>query len=279
MDALNEGLQTRTPVVRLPLWLAISGIILFIGSALLAARIIWEQTVWTWQRGPQMVGFSLAHGYGGILFIFPFLLILWTAAVAVLTVRSLIKKNEIATRRWIGLGLGVALFVLMTMPEGFWQRVFVSQMAASPRAGDLLVYAAYRGDLGTVKALISHGVPIDAADHGDWRTAVHAAAVGNDVQALGYLISAGANVNALDRAGDSPLEIAFSRGQEKSAQFLTEHGAKRVRGDDAQHQKAINDKVREDIDVLDRAEASDKKLQEDIRKAESDEENQRKKQQ
>jgi hypothetical protein len=37
--------------------------------------------------------------------------------------------------------------------------------------------------------------------------------------------------------------------------------------------------VREDIDELDRAEASDKKLQEDIRKAESDEENQRKKQQ
>jgi hypothetical protein len=69
-----------------------------------------------------------------------------------------------------------------------------------------------------------------------------------------------------------------SRGQEKSAQFLTEHGAKRIRGDAAQHQKAINDKVREDIDELDRAEVSDKKLQEDIRKAESDEENQRKKQ-
>ena len=279
MDALNGGLHTRMPIARLPLWLTISGTTLFIGSALLAARLIWEQTVWTWERGPQMVGFSLAHDYGAILFIFPFLLILWTAVVAVLTVRSLIKKNEIETRRWLVLGLVVALFVLMAVPEGFWQRVFVSHMAASPRAGDLLVYAAYRRDLGTVKALISHGVPIDSAEHGDWRTAVHAAAVANDVPALGYLISAGANVNALDRAGDSPLEIAMSRGQEKSAQFLTAHGAKRIRGDDAQHQKAINDKVREDIDELDRAEASDKKLQEDIRKAESDEENQRKKQQ
>jgi hypothetical protein len=26
-----------------------------------AARILWEKTVWTWSRGPQMVGFSLMH--------------------------------------------------------------------------------------------------------------------------------------------------------------------------------------------------------------------------
>jgi len=24
-------------------------------------RIVWEKTVWTWSRGPQMVGFSLMH--------------------------------------------------------------------------------------------------------------------------------------------------------------------------------------------------------------------------
>ena len=30
-------------------------------AALFAARITWEKTVWTWSRGPQMVGFSLMH--------------------------------------------------------------------------------------------------------------------------------------------------------------------------------------------------------------------------
>jgi hypothetical protein len=30
-------------------------------AALFAARIMWEKTVWTWSRGPQMVGFSLMH--------------------------------------------------------------------------------------------------------------------------------------------------------------------------------------------------------------------------
>ena len=277
MNTSNEGVQARVVVARLPLWLPIAGVIAFIGAAVLAVRLIWEQTVWTWERGPQMVGFSLSHGPGVVLFLFPFLLVLWTTVVAVLTVRSLIRKNRIARRRWAGLGLVVSLFVLMGLPDGFWQRVFINRMAASPRAGDLLVYAAYRADLGTVKGLVSHGVPIDATDHAEWRTALHGAAVKGDLPTLRYLISREANVNALDRSGDSPLELADSRGNIEAAKFLTEHGAKRILGDKAQHQKAIHDKVKEDIEELDRAEAADKNLQENIKKAESEEENQRNK--
>lgn len=59
------------------------------------------------------------------------------------------------------------------------------------------------------------------------------------------LVSKGADINALDRSGDSPLELATSAGEAEAAPFLTEHGAKRVRGDDAQRQKAIEDRVRE----------------------------------
>jgi hypothetical protein len=142
-------------------------------------------------------------------------------------------------------------------------------MAASPRAGDILVYAAYRGDLGVVRGLISHGVPVNATDRADWRTALHAAAVGGDLLTLRYLISQGADTNALDRSGDSPLELAASRGRKESANFLREHGAQRIRGDEAQHQKAIRDKVQEDIEELNRSEAADKKLQELIKKSPS----------
>jgi hypothetical protein len=274
MHSSNEGVQPR-PVARLPLWLSILGGIVFIGSAILAGRLTWEQTVWTWERGPQMVGFSLAHGPAAILLLVPFLLVLWTAAVAVPTVRSLIKKNPISMQRWVGLGLVISLFALMGLPEGFWQRAFISQMAASPRAGDLLVYAAYREDLGTVRGLVSHGVPIDATDHADWRTALHAAASKGNLPTLRYLISKGANINALDRSGDSPLQLAVSRGNNEAAGFLTEYGAKRILGDDAQHQKAIHDKVQEDIEELNRAKAADKELQDDIKRATRDEEIQR----
>jgi Ankyrin repeats (many copies) len=254
MNITNESAQSQTTVARLPLWLQFSGTVIFVGSVMLSARLIWEQTVWTWERGPQMVGFSLAHGAGAILLIFPLLLFIWTAVVIVLTLRSKIKKMEIAPARWAALGLVVLLLVLGELPDGFWQRVFIRRMATSPRAGDLLVYAAYRGDFGTVRGFTSHGVPVDSIDHSEWRTALHGAAAKGDTQTLRYLVSKGANINALDRSGDSPLELAASRGNQEAAQFLIERGAERIRGDEAQRQKAIHDKVQDDIKELNRAE-------------------------
>src|SRR6478736_8674179 len=99
MIASSEGDQSGAAVARLPLWLVISGALVFVGSAILEIRLTWEQTVWTWQQGPQMVGFSLAHGGGAVLLLFPLLLIIWTVVVIVLTVLSWVRKNRIATVR------------------------------------------------------------------------------------------------------------------------------------------------------------------------------------
>lgn len=247
MNTANESAQSQTTIARLPRWLQFSGTVILVGSAMLSARLIWEQTVWTWERGPQMVGFSLAHGTGAILFIFPSLLIIWIAVVIVLTLKSKTKKREIAPTRLAAPVLAVSLLVLGELPDGFWQRVFIRRMATSPRAGDLLAYAAYRGDLGTVRGLILHGFPVDAIDHAEGRTALHGAAVKGDTQTLRYLASKGANINALDRFGDSPLELAASRGNQKAVEFLVERRAKRIRGDEAQRQKAIHDIVQNDI--------------------------------
>jgi len=228
--------------------------VIFVGSAMLSARLIWEQTVWTWERGPQMVGFFA----GPRRWCHSFHISLVASNLDIgrhrADLRSKIKKREIAPTRLAALALAVSLLVLGELPDGFWQRVFISRMATSPRAGDLLVYAAYRGDLGTVRGFILHGVPVDAIDHAEWRTALHGAAVKGDTQTLRYLASKGANINALDRFGDSPLELAASRGNQKAAEFLIERGAKRIRGDEAQRQKAIHDIVQDDIRQLNRAE-------------------------
>jgi hypothetical protein len=195
-----------------------------------------------------MLGFSLAHGSGAMLFLFPVLLVLWTVVAIVLTVRSVIKKRAVASTMWVALGLAFSLLGVLSLPEGFWERAFIGRMATSPRAGDLFVYAAYRGDLGTVRSFISHGVAVGAVDHGDRRTALHGAAVKGDTKMLRYLASMGANLNALDRHGDSPLELAASRGNEEAVKFLTERGAKRIQGDESQRYKASEEKVREDIE-------------------------------
>ncbi|SRR6266478_5744079 len=44
-----------------PQWLRIVWLCLSPFGLLFAARVAWEKTVWTWARGPQMVGFSLMH--------------------------------------------------------------------------------------------------------------------------------------------------------------------------------------------------------------------------
>jgi ankyrin repeat protein len=79
---------------------------------------------------------------------------------------------------------------------------------------------------------------------------MHGAAVKGDLPILRYLVSKGADINILDRSGDSPLELASSSNRTEAAKFLTESGAKRIRGDESQRQKASHDRVREEIESL-----------------------------
>jgi Ankyrin repeats (many copies) len=253
MTIAIEESANRAPTVRVRWWLLALGVVPLIGTALLAGRLIWEQTVWTWERGPQMVGFSLAHGSGAVLLLSPFLLAFWVAIAFVLIVVNLVKKRRTDTPTWAAFGLAVLLFGLLFVPSGVWQRLFIRQMASSPRAGDLLVYAAYNRDFRSVKATLSHGVSIGATDHSEWRTALHAAAIAGDLRSIQFLVSSGADVNALDRAGDSPAELAASRGHTECATFLQERGGKAIRGDEAQHRKATEDKVRDDIEEINRS--------------------------
>jgi ankyrin repeat protein len=59
------------------------------------------------------------------------------------------------------------------------------------------------------------------------------------------LVSLGADVNAVDRFGDSPLEMAESHRNEAAAKLLTEFGARRIRGDEAQRRRVIEEQLRE----------------------------------
>ncbi len=240
--------EERTPIIaaRPPMWLWVWGLPAICGSAALAGRLVWEETAWTWASGPQMLGFSLAHGAGAILFLFPFLLFSWAVVAAALTLRNLINKRATAKQVWAMLALAVSVLGFMELPYGLWQRLFVNRLIASSHVGEFMTYAAATGDLGTVKALVSRGVPVGITDR-EGKTALHAAAATGRIQVLQYLVLQGASLNAVDRFGDSPLEIAASRGQNQAMLFLTDRGAKRIRGDDVHRQKAIEEIVREDI--------------------------------
>ena len=85
----------------IPKWLRVAWICLLPLGLSFAGRIAWEKTVWTINRGPQMVGFSLMHihpefSIGGTLC--SYLLIVWLApALIYLTVnRKQITAVDIA---------------------------------------------------------------------------------------------------------------------------------------------------------------------------------------
>ena len=155
-----------------PSFLSWLGIVATVGVWVLALRLVWEQTVWTWERGAQMVGFSLMHsGVGALLVLGVYASLLWVLVVlAVAAVRRTLGGPKV-----LALLVTYALgWALLLAPYGFWQRLFIGKFD-SARATDLMIYAAAAGDLQTVRAFLDSGVPLKAQVRSG--TALHAAAV------------------------------------------------------------------------------------------------------
>jgi hypothetical protein len=225
------------------------GVPIVVAAWILAGRLVWEQTVWSWTRGPQMVGFSLMHsGQATILLLALFAGAIWTVVVvaAAAWTRSFGGKLVI----WLLLAYAIACG-LIAVPYGFWQRFFIQQFPAE-KSIDFFTQAAATGDLRTVKAFLDHGLDVNAQNSSG--TALHGAAVGGEAEVIEFLIAHGADVNAINAYGDSPLANAMEaveRATETQA-VLTRHGAKLIRGTAEQRARAIEEQVRKDMEKMDR---------------------------
>lgn len=235
--------------MRRPTWGQLAGVPFLVGSVVLAARLIWEQTAWSWEHGPQNVGFALVHSGALVLILFPLLLVAWL--VGVLVVHVALRRRP-TTGTWVEAVAALAVLGLLKVPYGGWQRLFAGRIAAGPHAADFFVYDAASGDLAAVRALHAHGVPLDARAHGDRKTALHGAAVQGRLAVVEYLVARGADTNLLDRYGDSPAAAALESGHPAVAQFLAAHGGREVRGDPEQRRKATADVVREEVERMNR---------------------------
>jgi len=89
-------------------------------AVLFAARILWEKTIWTWSRGPQMVGFSLWHihpefalvGILGSLALALWLLIAVPYAIA--------RRRDIEPWDWLMMIFSVLVIVGLALPDTFF---------------------------------------------------------------------------------------------------------------------------------------------------------------
>ncbi len=226
-----------------------TGIVAIFFAALLDGRFIWEETFLTYDQGPQMIGFSLIHGYYAPLILAPVLVILWFLVAVITAIVLVIRKRPVTRTLWMCLAISLLLFGVLSIPPVFWQWLFVGTFARSPHAADLMTYASAEGDLRTVQAYVSHGVPIESKDY-QGSTAAFMAAAGGHTTLLEWLAARGANLNALNAYGDSPLQAAVQNKRLEAAALLKSRGAVQQKGTEEQREAATKAIVDRDIERM-----------------------------
>lgn len=96
--------------------------------------------------------------------------------------------------------------------------------------GTALIAAAHLGHEGVVRQLIAAGAPLDHVNNLHWTAAIEAVVLGDGGRrhqhTLQALIAAGANLQLADRHGNTPLQLARSRGYGEMVNMLEKAGAR-----------------------------------------------------
>ena len=100
------------------------------------------------------------------------------------------------------------------------------QRRAAQRAGQMLLQATEAGDIVRMEALLAKGAEVNARNAHGW-TPLHVAAAGGDAAVAALLLKHGADVHARSHIGATPLDNATTRGGRKAViDLLLAHGAK-----------------------------------------------------
>ncbi len=105
-----------------------------------------------------------------------------------------------------------------------------ARLTTSRYDGTALIAAAHLGHGGVVRQLIAAGAPLDHVNNLHWTAVIESIVLGNGgprhQQSLRALINAGANLQLTDRQGNTPLQLARSRGYQEMVQMLEQAGAR-----------------------------------------------------
>ena len=89
-------------------------------ALLFAARILWEKTIWTWSRGPQMVGFALWHIHPGFAVLgaaFSLAVALWLLTTIPY---AIVRRRDIEPWDWLMMTGSVMIIVVLAVPDTFF---------------------------------------------------------------------------------------------------------------------------------------------------------------
>ena len=101
------------------------------------------------------------------------------------------------------------------------------QRQAAQSAGQMLLQATEAGDIVQMQALLAKGAEVNARNAHGW-TPLHVAAAGGDPAVIALLLQHGADVHAQSHIGTTPLDNATTRGGRQAViDLLLAHGARR----------------------------------------------------
>jgi uncharacterized protein len=105
-----------------------------------------------------------------------------------------------------------------------------ARLVTSRYDGTALIAAAHLGHAGVVRQLIGAGAPLDHVNNLHWTAVIESIVLGDGgarhQQTLQALVKAGADLGISDRAGNTPLALARSRGYGEMVRMLEAAGAK-----------------------------------------------------
>jgi hypothetical protein len=217
----------RTNVtVSFPKAWTVAGYLLFGGALAFVGRIVYEETILTWIRGPQMVGFAMMHGALPIVLIAGLIGLLgglfWLVVSLVLLI---LKKFRVPRSDWIPIILLLLLAVPIFIPYEDWEEVTVRVAGPGSHGKDFLVQAAAQDRLRFVILLLQKGYDINYENTGG-TTALSGASVEGHEAMVSFLVSKGADVNRKNHGtGETPLMAAAEMGQLGTARVLLKNGA------------------------------------------------------
>ena len=110
-----------------------------------------------------------------------------------------------------------------------WKREIRDELAKVFN-GTALIAAAHLGHDGVVRQLIAAGAPLDHVNNLYWTAVIEAIVLGDGgprhQATLKALLDAGASLKLTDRQGQTPLQLARSRGYKEMVKMLEQAGAK-----------------------------------------------------
>jgi ankyrin repeat protein len=105
-----------------------------------------------------------------------------------------------------------------------------AKLITSRYDGTALIAAAHLGHDGVVRQLIAAGAPVDHVNNLHWTATIEAVVLGDGgprhQRSLQALIDARANLQLADRTGQTPLQLARSRGYSEMVKMLEKAGAR-----------------------------------------------------